>query len=103
MDKQQLHSTRKWWMSNCYIPLETFVSHFLFYLYFSYTGRIRKYLEEICVVSQAYVKDSSMTVEEYLKKNDAKLVGFSRIAVGEGIEKKEDDFAAEVAAMAAGK
>mmetsp|Transcript_42577 Transcript_42577/g.102648 ORF Transcript_42577/g.102648 Transcript_42577/m.102648 type:complete len:332 (+) Transcript_42577:164-1159(+) len=66
-------------------------------------GRIRKYLEEICVVSQPYVKDSSMTVEEYLKSNDAKMVGFSRIAVGEGIEKKEDDFAAEVAAMAGGK
>lgn len=65
-------------------------------------GRIRKYLEEICLVSQNYVKDSGMTVGKLLEDNGAKMVGFSRIAVGEGIEKKEDDFAAEVAAMAKG-
>merc|ERR1712176_22697 len=66
-------------------------------------GRIRKYLEEKCLVSQNYVKDSSMTVQQLLDKNDAKMVGFSRLVVGEGIEKKVDDFAAEVASMAAGK
>lgn len=66
-------------------------------------GRIRKYLEEKCLVSQNYVKDSSVTVQELLDKNDAKMVGFSRLVVGEGIEKKVDDFAAEVASMAAGK
>jgi elongation factor Ts len=65
-------------------------------------GRIRKYLEEICLVSQNYVKDSGMTVGKLLESKGAKMVGFSRIAVGEGIEKKEDDFAAEVAAMAKG-
>jgi len=67
------------------------------------SGRIRKYLEEICLVSQNYVKDSSMTVEQYLTSKGAKMIGFKRIAVGEGIEKKKDDFAAEVASMAAGK
>lgn len=65
-------------------------------------GRIRKYLEEICLVSQPYVKDSGMTVGKLLEDNGAKMVGFTRIAVGEGIEKKEDDFAAEVAKMAGG-
>ncbi|KAG7363765.1 elongation factor Ts [Nitzschia inconspicua] len=63
-------------------------------------GRIRKYLEEICLVSQAYVKDGDKTVGKLLEEKGAKMVGFTRIAVGEGIEKKEDDFAAEVAKMA---
>ncbi len=56
-------------------------------------GRIRKYLEEICLVSQTFVKDSSMTIEKYLQTKNAKIFRFSRIAVGEGIEKKQDDFA----------
>eukprot|EP00536_Pseudo-nitzschia_multiseries_P007523 jgi/Psemu1/324791/estExt_fgenesh1_pg.C_1780005 len=66
-------------------------------------GRIRKFLEEKCLVSQSFVKDSDMTVQQLLDKNDAKMVGFSRLVVGEGIEKKVDDFAAEVASMASGK
>jgi len=65
-------------------------------------GRIRKFLEEKCLVSQAYVKDGDITVQQLLDKNDAKMVGFTRLVVGEGIEKKVDDFAAEVASMAAG-
>mmetsp|Transcript_38142 Transcript_38142/g.114020 ORF Transcript_38142/g.114020 Transcript_38142/m.114020 type:complete len:383 (-) Transcript_38142:1398-2546(-) len=65
-------------------------------------GRLRKYLEEICLVSQTFVKTNDCTVGELLKKNGATMKGFSRVAVGEGIEKKEDDFAAEVAKMAAG-
>ena len=65
-------------------------------------GRIRKYLEEICLVSQTYVKDGDKTVQKLLESKGAKMKGFTRIAVGEGIEKKEDDFAAEVAKMAAG-
>ncbi|VEU40884.1 unnamed protein product [Pseudo-nitzschia multistriata] len=65
-------------------------------------GRIRKFLEEKCLVSQNYVKDSDLTVQQLLDKNDAKMIGFSRLVVGEGIEKKVDDFAAEVASMAAG-
>jgi elongation factor Ts len=66
-------------------------------------GRIRKYLEEICLVSQAYVKDGDKTVGKLLEEKGAKMVGFTRLAVGEGIEKKEDDFAAEVAKMAGKK
>lgn len=66
-------------------------------------GRIRKYLEEICLVSQPFVKDSDKTVGKLLEAGGAKMKGFTRIAVGEGIEKKVDDFAAEVAKMAAGK
>lgn len=65
-------------------------------------GRIRKFLEEKCLVSQPYVKDSDMTVQQLLDKNNAKMIGFTRLVVGEGIEKKVDDFAAEVASMAAG-
>lgn len=66
-------------------------------------GRIRKYLEEICCVSQTYVKTNDKTVGKLLEENGASMIGFTRIAVGEGIEKKSDDFAAEVASMAAGK
>eukprot|EP00522_Entomoneis_paludosa_P006828 CAMPEP_0172439842 /NCGR_PEP_ID=MMETSP1065-20121228/700_1 /TAXON_ID=265537 /ORGANISM="Amphiprora paludosa, Strain CCMP125" /LENGTH=324 /DNA_ID=CAMNT_0013188591 /DNA_START=80 /DNA_END=1054 /DNA_ORIENTATION=- len=63
-------------------------------------GRIRKYLQEICLVSQQYVKDGDKTVQKLLDEADAKMVGFTRIAVGEGIEKKEENFADEVAKMA---
>jgi elongation factor Ts len=66
-------------------------------------GRIRKYLQDICLDSQTYVKTNDKTVGELLKENGASMVGFTRIAVGEGIEKKSNDFAAEVASMAAGK
>jgi elongation factor Ts len=54
-------------------------------------------------VSQSYVKDGDKTVGKLLEENGATLIGFTRLAVGEGIEKKEDDFAAEVAAMAGSK
>jgi len=66
-------------------------------------GRLRKYLEEICLVSQTFVKTGDKTVGKLLEENGAKMKGFKRIEVGEGIEKKEDDFAAEVAKMAGGK
>jgi len=65
-------------------------------------GRLRKYLEEICLVSQTYVKTNDKTVGKLLEEAGAKMKGFKRIAVGEGIEKKEEDFAAEVAKAAAG-
>jgi elongation factor Ts len=65
-------------------------------------GRIRKYLEEICLVSQTYVKTNDKTVGKLLEENGAKMIGFTRIEVGEGLEKRQDDFAAEVAKMAAG-
>ena len=66
-------------------------------------GRLRKYLEEICLVSQTFVKTNDQTVGKLLESKGAKMVGFTRIAVGEGIEKKVDDFAEEVAKMAGQK
>jgi len=65
-------------------------------------GRLNKFLAENCLVSQQYVKTNDRTVGKLLEENGAKMVGFTRLAVGEGIEKKKDDFAAEVAAMAGG-
>jgi elongation factor Ts len=65
-------------------------------------GRLNKYLSENCLVSQQYVKTNDRTVGKLLEENGAKMIGFTRIEVGEGIEKKQDDFAAEVAAMAGG-
>jgi len=62
-------------------------------------GRLRKYLEEVCLVSQTYVKTGDKTVGEYLEQNGAKMLRFKRITVGEGIAKKVDDFAAEVASI----
>lgn len=59
-------------------------------------GRVNKYLSEICLVDQPYVKDSDMTVEEYAKSQNGEVVSFARYEVGEGIEKKQEDFAAEV-------
>ncbi|CPS38705.1 elongation factor TS family protein [Chlamydia trachomatis] len=59
-------------------------------------GRVNKYLSEICLVDQPYVKDSDMTVEAYAKSQNATVVNFERFEVGEGIEKKQEDFAAEV-------
>ena len=57
-------------------------------------GRINKFYEEICLVDQEFVKDSSMKVSQVLK--DAKVVEFARFEKGEGIEKKEENFVEEV-------
>jgi elongation factor Ts len=62
-------------------------------------GRIRKYLAEICLVGQPFVKDPDITVEKLLKGAGAKVSGFLRFEVGEGIEKKQENFADEVAAQ----
>lgn len=59
-------------------------------------GRINKFYKEICLEEQAFVKDSSMTVLDYVKNNGGKIVSMVRFEVGEGIEKKEEDFAQEV-------
>jgi elongation factor Ts len=59
-------------------------------------GRLNKWLGEIALVDQPYVKDGDKTVQEYLNDNNATLKSFTRIEVGEGIEKKEEDFAEEV-------
>jgi len=61
-------------------------------------GRLRKFLAEITLVGQPFVKDPDQTVEKLLKSKGAKVSAFARFEVGEGIEKKQTDFAAEVAA-----
>lgn len=63
-------------------------------------GRIRKYLNEVTLHGQAFVKDPDQTVEKLLKSNSAEVIEFVRYEVGEGIEKKEDDFVSEVMAQA---
>ncbi|MFI9651729.1 translation elongation factor Ts [Guyparkeria halopsychrophila] len=65
-------------------------------------GRIRKFLAEITLVGQPFVKDPDQTVGQLLKKEGAKVVRFERMEVGEGIEKAEGDFAAEVMAQVKG-
>lgn len=71
-------------------------------------GRVRKFYEEAVLVKQAFVHDPEKTVEQAVKAAEAeigapiKLAGFARFALGEGIEKEETDFAAEVAAAVAG-
>ncbi|MEY8714120.1 translation elongation factor Ts [Francisella philomiragia] len=59
-------------------------------------GRIRKFLDEVALLGQDFVKDPSIKVEKLVKDKGAKVVSFIRLDVGEGIEKKEEDFAAEV-------
>ena len=69
-------------------------------------GRIQKFFKEICLVEQPYVKDGDLTVAKFLKNvaneigTDIEIVKFARLEKGEGLEKKVDDFAAEVAKMA---
>ncbi|MBQ0098145.1 MAG: elongation factor Ts [Oscillospiraceae bacterium] len=68
-------------------------------------GKIGKYYKENCLLDQEFVKDSSMTVGKYIESvskalgGDIKVVKFVRFEKGEGIEKRQDDFAAEVASM----
>ncbi|HBV23285.1 MAG TPA: elongation factor Ts [Jeotgalicoccus sp.] len=59
-------------------------------------GRVRKYLEEICIVDQPFVKDSDQTVQQYLDSKKASIRSFVRYELGEGIEKREENFADEV-------
>ncbi|WP_022952409.1 translation elongation factor Ts [Leucothrix mucor] len=62
-------------------------------------GRMRKYLAEVTLLGQAFVKDSDQTIAQLLKSAGAEVVSFLRYEVGEGIEKKQEDFAAEVMAQ----
>ena len=66
-------------------------------------GRMRKFAAEVCLVGQAFVKEPSQTVGDLLKSNAAEIIGLIRLEVGEGIEKAEDDFAAEVMAQVKGE
>lgn len=59
-------------------------------------GRVNKWLGEISLVDQLYVKDGDITVGEYAKNNDAEILEFVRFEVGEGLEKRNEDFAEEV-------
>ena len=65
-------------------------------------GRMRKFAAEVCLVGQSFVKDPSTTVGDLLKSNSAEIESLVRLEVGEGIEKAEDDFAAEVMAQVKG-
>ena len=64
-------------------------------------GRMRKFAEEICLLDQPFVKDPSITVAKYIANagKNIKVIEFARLEKGEGILKREDDFAAEVASM----
>ena len=62
-------------------------------------GKLGKFFKENCLVEQDFIKDSSMTVEKYVKDNGGEVVSMVRYAVGEGIEKKQENFAEEVAAQ----
>jgi elongation factor Ts len=65
-------------------------------------GRINKFINEISLVGQAFVKDPSTTVGKLLQAKNATVISFTRFEVGEGIEKKEEDFAAEVMSQVKG-
>ena len=62
-------------------------------------GKVNKFYEQNCLNQQEFVKDSNFKVEKYLASKGVKLVDFVRFEKGEGIEKRNDDFASEVASM----
>lgn len=59
-------------------------------------GRLNKFYKEICLEEQTFIKDSSVSVLDYVKNNGGEIISMMRFAVGEGIEKKQEDFASEV-------
>ncbi len=65
-------------------------------------GRLNKFYEEVCLVNQKFIKDQDKTVESYLKENNSEVTSMVRYEVGEGMEKRNDDFAAEVASQLKG-
>ena len=64
-------------------------------------GSVQKFLKEVSLLNQTFVKNDKQTVEQMLKAAKTTVKGFTLYVVGEGIEKKVDDFAAEVAAQVA--
>lgn len=62
-------------------------------------GRINKYYEEVCLVDQIYIRDNKMSITKLLKANNAEVARFARYQLGEGIEKKQENFAEEVASF----
>lgn len=65
-------------------------------------GRVRKYLKEICLVDQPFVKNPDETVGKFVSNNKGTVKSFDRLAVGEGIEKREENFAEEVMSQVRG-
>ena len=65
-------------------------------------GRLQKFYKEVVLVEQQFVMNPDETVAQFLASQKAELVGFKRVTLGEGIEKEESDFAAEVAAATKG-
>ncbi len=65
-------------------------------------GRMKKFFSEVTLLGQDFVIDPDLTVQAASEKAGVKILGYVRMAVGEGIEKKEEDFAAEVAKAARG-
>lgn len=59
-------------------------------------GRLNKFYKEVCLEEQAFIKDSGISVLDYVKNNGGEICSMTRFAVGEGIEKRQDDFASEV-------
>ncbi len=64
-------------------------------------GSVNKFLKEVTLMSQPFVKDDKKTVSQLLKEHKAEVAAFALFVVGEGMEKRSNDFAAEVAAQAA--
>ena len=62
-------------------------------------GRLRKYINEVTLLGQPFVKDPDLSVGKLLEQKGAKVNAYARLEVGEGIEKKVEDFAAEVQAQ----
>lgn len=65
-------------------------------------GRMKKFLGEVTLLGQDFVVNPDVTVAQAAKEAGVEITGYARVAVGEGIEKKEEDFAAEVAKAAQG-
>ena len=65
-------------------------------------GRLKKFIKEITLLGQPFVKDPEKSIEKILKSSNAKVLSFIRYEVGEGIEKRADNFAEEVMSQAKG-
>ena len=59
-------------------------------------GRLNKFFEEICLVDQGFIKENKTKVSKYVEEKGSKIISFVRYEVGEGMEKKEENFAEEV-------
>ena len=62
-----------------------------------FNGRLNKFYEVVCLVDQGFIKENKMKVSKYVESKNSNIVRFVRYEVGEGIEKREENFADEVA------